>query len=674
MAFIANSGALPIRNTSAVFISTNPIFLYGQMLVETDTNRTKIGDGASTYTDLTYSEWGYEIVEAAGTNTYTGTFSKPQFLVYFPMQEIRVRFTNANTGAATINLNGFGAKAIKKQVSAALVAGDIIAGSIHLLFYDGTNFQIQNGVGTAGIVPTLAQVLAAGNSAAGIDIINLNELSNTVGNYKAFSYYQSTADYLSNEVTNSALTESAQMALSLETVGSPFASMGAATATWNTSAVFRGDNILLTGTKAGFDGAIYAADYSANFVTRSLIDKGYADATYYPIGGIVPLSQGGTNANLTASLGGIFYSTGTAGAILSGTATAGQMLRSGASAAPTWSTNVWPNTTPINQILYATAANVIGGSTTLLTDGTYLIVGATALVTTEIGSFQKAQNAGTLLTIYNSTSGTASYTGFSVLTNGIAGLNFQVFSPLYTTSGLLIANSARFRTDSPLTGGLLFIAGANAPLIFATNDVERFRVLGANGIQMNQTTFSNAFLTIKSLSANNASILLTDNVTNSGTKVGMMVAAHYTNAEEPMGMITGQSGSAFNQLSIGGGYAAVNAPTHIQFYMAANNTTTTGTEVVRFTPEFNFKFGGTANRATTVGSFCVDIFNGTAPVGTLANGVSLFSASGILKTADAAGVVAFVLASSAVTTEVVVSDTTLTVKHNGTTYKILARA
>lgn len=75
----------------------------------------------------------------------------------------------------------------------------------------------------------------------------------------------------------------------------------------------------------------------------------------------VPLAFGGTNAALTASLGGIFYSTGSAGAILSGTATARQMLQSGASAAPAWSTATWPATTTINQMLYSSAANTVAG-------------------------------------------------------------------------------------------------------------------------------------------------------------------------------------------------------------------------------------------------------------------------------------------------------------------------
>ena len=73
------------------------------------------------------------------------------------------------------------------------------------------------------------------------------------------------------------------------------------------------------------------------------------------------LALGGTNAALTASNGGIFYSTASAGAILAGTATSNQILQSGASSAPVWSTATYPATTTANQLLYSSANNVISG-------------------------------------------------------------------------------------------------------------------------------------------------------------------------------------------------------------------------------------------------------------------------------------------------------------------------
>ncbi len=54
-----------------------------------------------------------------------------------------VKFTNANTGAATLDVNTGGAKDIRKNGgSAPLIAGDIAAGSVHVLIYDGINFQM----------------------------------------------------------------------------------------------------------------------------------------------------------------------------------------------------------------------------------------------------------------------------------------------------------------------------------------------------------------------------------------------------------------------------------------------------------------------------------------------------------------------------------------------------
>lgn len=84
---------------------------------------------------------------ASGTDTYAATVSST-VTSYNVGQSFLVRFTNANTGAATLNINSIGAKSIKKNVSTALVAGDIQAGQEVLLKYDGTNLQIVGGSGS----------------------------------------------------------------------------------------------------------------------------------------------------------------------------------------------------------------------------------------------------------------------------------------------------------------------------------------------------------------------------------------------------------------------------------------------------------------------------------------------------------------------------------------------
>lgn len=65
--------------------------------------------------------------------------------------------------------------------------------------------------------------------------------------------------------------------------------------------------------------------------------------------------------------------------------------------------------------------------------------------------------------------------------------------------------------------------------------------------------------------------------------------------------------------------------------------TSTATELTRLTTAGNLKIGGTANRATTEGTNQLVLFNGTAPVGTLANGISIYSSAGEAYVKDAAG-------------------------------------
>lgn len=60
-------------------------------------------------------------------------------------------------------------------------------------------------------------------------------------------------------------------------------------------------------------------------------------------------------------------------------------------------------------------------------------------------------------------------------------------------------------------------------------------------------------------------------------------------------------------------------------------------ERARFTEDSNFKLGGTASRATTEGTRKISIYDGTAPVGTLANGCDIYSTAGECRIMDAGG-------------------------------------
>ena len=103
-------------------------------------------------------------------------------------------------------------------------------------------------------------------------------------------------------------------------------------------------------------------DNITSFSSTGFMNRTGAGA--YTFTSTIGLINGGTGANLTASNGGIVYSTASAMAILSGTATANQIILSGASTTPAWSTATYPAATTVNQLLYSSSANVIAGLAT----------------------------------------------------------------------------------------------------------------------------------------------------------------------------------------------------------------------------------------------------------------------------------------------------------------------
>jgi hypothetical protein len=77
----------------------------------------------------------------------------------------------------------------------------------------------------------------------------------------------------------------------------------------------------------------------------------------------------------------------------------------------------------------------------------------------------------------------------------------------------------------------------------------------------------------------------------------------------------------------------------LRFYTKANGVGpgSAPSERARIDAVGNVYIGGTAARGTTVGTNALQIFNGTAPVGTLSNGCSFYSTSGEMRVMDAAG-------------------------------------
>ena len=72
---------------------------------------------------------------------------------YYEGMAIAVKINVNNTGASTINVNGLGAKAIKKPNGSDVAAGNLKAGSIYSMRYNGTNFILQGSDAAGNATP-----------------------------------------------------------------------------------------------------------------------------------------------------------------------------------------------------------------------------------------------------------------------------------------------------------------------------------------------------------------------------------------------------------------------------------------------------------------------------------------------------------------------------------------
>ena len=77
----------------------------------------------------------------SSSNVYVATLS-PAVTAYTTGMTVRLEFAAINTASATINLNSVGAKTIKDLYGNALIGGELTAGGIMTLIYDGTDMLI----------------------------------------------------------------------------------------------------------------------------------------------------------------------------------------------------------------------------------------------------------------------------------------------------------------------------------------------------------------------------------------------------------------------------------------------------------------------------------------------------------------------------------------------------
>ena len=171
----------------------------------------------------------------------------------------------------------------------------------------------------------------------------------------------------------------------------------------------------------------------------------------------------------------------------------------------------------------------------------------------------------------------------------------------------VLCDAAPGATDTP--GRIVFKTttdGASSSTNRLTIDSSGRLLLGAGAISLPKGSGAGSF----DLDNGSITMCIGGNVnstgrTNSTDKINRITSPHYTNAEEPVMLISSYNQSGSNGITYGGGSSLTNAATQHAFYTAANNTTTNGTERVKITSAGLVNIGGAAvsqSRTVNIGS------------------------------------------------------------------------
>jgi hypothetical protein len=129
-----NDGRVPTQGENDALVGNNTDIAVGT------------GNKYVTQTGLQKSTETYA-VDSVGTDAYAITLS-PVPTSYAAGMTVRFKAGTANTGTATLNVNGLGAITLKKGNNTDLETGDILANQVVTAVYDGTSFYIQGGTAT----------------------------------------------------------------------------------------------------------------------------------------------------------------------------------------------------------------------------------------------------------------------------------------------------------------------------------------------------------------------------------------------------------------------------------------------------------------------------------------------------------------------------------------------
>jgi hypothetical protein len=170
----------------------------GEPALCTDTKEVFVGNSGGNVAlvnkevlDGHLKDYTLQIPYAATTgsaNTYKVSLD-PAPTAYVEGMAVAIKINVQNTGASTININGLGAKSIKKANGNNVSAGNLKAGSIYSMRYNGTNFILQGSDSAGDATP--ADVLSGKTFSNDEDTELTGIMPNRSGHVTAQSIFRS---------------------------------------------------------------------------------------------------------------------------------------------------------------------------------------------------------------------------------------------------------------------------------------------------------------------------------------------------------------------------------------------------------------------------------------------------------------------------------------------------
>lgn len=234
--------------------------------------------------------------------------------------ELTVKVAATNTGVSTLNLNGLGVKTIKRANGSALAAGDLTAGYIVKLVYDGTDFRLLGASETAA--SSSATAAAASAAAAATSETNAaTSATNAANSATAAANSATDAANSATDAANSAAAAGDKVAKSGDTMtgaltlsGAPTADLHASTKKYVDDAVFAAGSYTADGATITLSAGVFSLTTIANNtvlgnVSGAIAKPGALTATQLTalinsfsstLSGAAPASGGGTTNYLRA--------------------------------------------------------------------------------------------------------------------------------------------------------------------------------------------------------------------------------------------------------------------------------------------------------------------------------------------------------------------------------------